>query len=242
MLDKGFLGHKAAKIMKKSKVLEERKNKNIQEAKKLLSNVDNIEKLKIVPLLYEKNDLITATNFQIEYEKPLFKPINFSIQNGDRICIKGKNGAGKSSIIKAIVNKENRYKGILNIGNNLKISYVPQDTHTLKGSLKLFITQNKLNESVFRAMLVKMGISQTEMQHDLENLSEGQKKKILLGKSISENAHIYIWDEPLNYIDIQTREQIENMILEYMPTLLFIEHDEMFCEKVSNKSAIILEN
>ena len=91
-------------------------------------------------------------------------------------------------------------------------------------------------------MLVKMGISQTEMQHDLENLSEVQKKKILLGKSISENAHIYIWDEPLNYIDIQTREQIENMILEYMPTLLFIEHDEMFCEKVSNKSPIILEN
>lgn len=242
MLDKGFLGHKAAKIMKKSKVLEERKNKNIQEAKKLLSNVDNIEKLKIVPLLYEKNELITATNFQIEYEKPLFKPINFSIQNRDRICIKGKNGAGKSSIIKAIVNKENRYKGILNIGNNLKISYVPQDTHTLKGSLKVFIAENKLNESVFRAMLVKMGISQTEMQHDLENLSEGQKKKILLGKSISENAHIYIWDEPLNYIDIQTREQIENMILEYMPTLLFIEHDEMFCEKVSNKPAIILEN
>ena len=192
MLDKGFLGHKAAKIMKKSKVLEERKNKNIQEAKKLLSNVDNIEKLKIVPLLYEKNELITATNFQIEYEKPLFKPINFSIQNRDRICIKGKNGAGKSSIIKAIVNKENRYKGILNIGNNLKISYVPQDTHTLKGSLKVFIAENKLNESVFRAMLVKMGISQTEMQHDLENLSEGQKKKILLGKSISENAHIYI--------------------------------------------------
>jgi len=91
-------------------------------------------------------------------------------------------------------------------------------------------------------MLVKMGITQTEMEHNLENLSEGQKKKILLGKSISENAHIYIWDEPLNYIDIQTREQIENMILEYMPTLLFIEHDEMFCEKVSNKPAIILEN
>ena len=59
MLDKGFLGHKAAKIMKKSKVLEERKNKNIEETKKLLSNIDNIEKLKIVPLTYEKNELIT---------------------------------------------------------------------------------------------------------------------------------------------------------------------------------------
>ena len=175
-------------------------------------------------------------------EKKALDDVSFQINQGEIVGLIGKNGAGKSSIIKAIVNKENRYKGILNIGNNLKISYVPQDTHTLKGSLKVFIAENKLNESVFRAMLVKMGISQTEMQHDLENLSEGQKKKILLGKSISENAHIYIWDEPLNYIDIQTREQIENMILEYMPTLLFIEHDEMFCEEVSNKPAIILEN
>lgn len=241
-IDRGFLGHKAAKIMKKSKILEERKNKNIEETKKLLTNLDKVEKLKIVPLVYEKRELITATNFQIIYNKPLFKPLDFSVQNGDRIYIKGKNGAGKSSIIKAIVNKDTNYTGSLNIGNNLKISYVPQDTNNLKGSLKSFAIENKLNESIFRAMLVKMGISKEEMENNLEDLSEGQKKKILLGKSISENAHIYIWDEPLNYIDIITREQIENMILEYMPTLLFIEHDEMFCEKVSNKPPIILEN
>ena len=241
-IDKGFLGHKAAKIMKKSKTLEDRKNKNIEETKKLLKNLDKVEKLKIVPLIYEKRDLITATNFQITYNKPLFKPINFSIQNGDRIYIKGKNGAGKSSIIKAIINKDKNYIGNLNIGNNLIISYVPQDTGDLKGSLKSFTLENKLNEAVFRAMLTKMGISLVEMENNLEDLSEGQKKKILLGKSISENAHIYIWDEPLNYIDIITREQIENMILEYMPTILFIEHDEMFCEKVSNKPPIILEN
>ena len=240
-LDKGFLGHKSAKIMKKSKVLENRKNKNIEDAKSLLKNVEKIEKLKIIPLIYDKKELITANNFQIVYNKPLFKPVNFSIKNGDRINIKGKNGVGKTSIIKAIINNEKNYNGILNISNDLKISYVPQDTNGLRGTLKEFIQENNINESVFRAMLVKMGISQSEMENKLDELSEGQKKKILLGKSISENAHIYIWDEPLNYIDIITREQIENMILEYMPTLLFIEHDEVFCNKVSTKTIMITE-
>ena len=227
--------------MKKSKVLENRKNKNIEDAKSLLKNVEKIEKLKIIPLIYDKKELITANNFQIVYNKPLFKPVNFSIKNGDRINIKGKNGIGKTSIIKAIINNEKNYNGILNISNDLKISYVPQDTNGLRGTLKEFIQENNINESVFRAMLVKMGISQSEMENKLDELSEGQKKKILLGKSISENAHIYIWDEPLNYIDIITREQIENMILEYMPTLLFIEHDEVFCNKVSTKTIMITE-
>lgn len=64
-------------------------------------------------------------------------------------------------------------------------------------------------------------------------LSEGQKKKILIAKSISESAHIYIWDEPLNFVDIISREQIEKVILEYNPTMIFVEHDEMFIEKIA---------
>ena len=62
-----------------------------------------------------------------------------------------------------------------------------------------------------------------------------QKKKVLIAKSISEQANIYIWDEPLNYIDILTREQIEEMILNYKPTMIFVEHDERFIEKIATK-------
>ena len=69
----------------------------------------------------------------------------------------------------------------------------------------------------------------------IEEMSEGQKKKVLIAKSISEQANIYIWDEPLNYIDILTREQIEDSILKYKPTLIFVEHDTTFVEKVATK-------
>jgi lincosamide and streptogramin A transport system ATP-binding/permease protein len=70
----------------------------------------------------------------------------------------------------------------------------------------------------------------------MEDYSDGQKKKVLIAKSLCESAHLYIWDEPLNYIDIFSRIQIENAILEYCPTLLFVEHDDTFCSKISTKN------
>lgn len=81
-----------------------------------------------------------------------------------------------------------------------------------------------------------MGLSQADFDTNIQDMSEGQKKKVLIAKSISEQANIYIWDEPLNYIDILTREQIEDAILNYKPTLIFVEHDETFIEKVATKN------
>ena len=80
-----------------------------------------------------------------------------------------------------------------------------------------------------------MGISNIEFEKDIKEMSEGQKKKILIAKSISESADIYIWDEPLNYIDILTRIQIEEAIIKYQPTIIFVEHDETFIKNIATK-------
>lgn len=127
------------------------------------------------------------------------------------------------------------YTGEFKIANDLKISYVSQSTENLKGSLKNFAQENGLEESIFRAMLSKMGFSKIDFDTNILEMSEGQKKKVLIAKSISEQANIYIWDEPLNYVDILSRIQIEDAILKYRPTLLFVEHDETFIEKVATK-------
>ena len=74
-----------------------------------------------------------------------------------------------------------------------------------------------------------------DFEKQLQNLSEGQKKKVLIAKSISQNANLYIWDEPLNYIDIITRIQIEEAILKNQPTIIFVEHDETFIRKIATK-------
>lgn len=235
-IDRGYVGHQSAKMMKKSKVMETRINKSIEEKSNLLNNVDKNETLKIIPIESRKNPLIIASVFQIKYdEKAIFNPISFEVENGDRIAITGKNGIGKSTLLKLILGNEIKYNGNIKVANDLKISYVSQSTENLSGTLKEFVEKNKIDESIFRAMLVKMGFAKYEFDKDIKEMSEGQKKKVLLSKSISESANIYIWDEPLNYIDILTRIQIEEAILKYNPTLIFVEHDETFIKNVATK-------
>lgn len=235
-VDKGYIGHQAAKMMKKSKVMEKRINNKIEEKTKLLNNVDKNEILTIKPLESRKNPLLLANNLQIKYgDKAIFNKVSFEMKNGERIAIAGKNGAGKSSIIKLILGEEIEFEGDFKIANDLKISYVSQSTQNLKGTLKELARESGVDESVFKAMLSKMGVSNLEFEKDIRSFSEGQKKKVLIAKSISESAHIYIWDEPLNYIDILTRIQIEEAILKYRPNLIFVEHDETFIKKIATK-------
>lgn len=235
-VDRGYIGHQSAKMMKKSKVIEKRIEKKVEQKSNLLHNVDRADSLKITPLETRKSPIIVANNLQIKYDdKAIFNKISFEIENEDRIAITGKNGAGKSSLLKLIMGEEISYTGNLKKVNDIKISYVSQSTEHLKGTLKEFAKNNKVDESIFKAMLSKMGFTNLEFESDISKMSEGQKKKVLIAKSISEPANLYIWDEPLNYIDILTRIQIEEAIIKYKPTIIFVEHDETFIKNVATK-------
>lgn len=236
MIDRGYVGHQSAKMMKKSKVLEKRIEKSIEKKSDLLKNIDRSDRLKIIPLEAKQKVLVFAKDFQIKYnDNLLFHKIDFEIKNGERVVITGKNGAGKSSLLKLMIGNQITYNGKFKVANDLKISYVSQSTENLSGNLKEFARKNKVDESIFKAMLSKMGISNLEFNKDIHEMSEGQKKKILIAKSISESANLYIWDEPLNYIDILTKIQIEEVILTYKPTIIFVEHDETFIKNVATK-------
>ncbi len=81
----------------------------------------------------------------------------------------------------------------------------------------------------------KPDVPHSQLDKDLSNLSAGLKKKVLLAMSISQRANLYIWDEPINYIDVISRIQIEELLLCYKPTILFAEHDQAFCNAVATK-------
>ena len=105
----------------------------------------------------------------------------------------------------------------------------------LSGNLSDFARDNGIDEGLFKTILRKLDFSREQFDKDISDFSGGQKKKVLISKSLCEKAHLYIWDEPLNFINIFSRIQIENVILDYQPTLIFVEHDISFREKIATK-------
>ncbi len=102
----------------------------------------------------------------------------------------------------------------------------------MRGRLRDFAQAEGLDESLFLTILRKLDFSRQQFEKEMERYSEGQKKKVLLAKSLCQPAHLYVWDEPLNYIDIYSRLQIEQLIAEFAPTMLLVEHDEAFRQAV----------
>ncbi|RAP30923.1 Lsa family ABC-F type ribosomal protection protein [Brevibacillus laterosporus] len=235
-VDKGYIGHKAAKMMKRSKAIEQRQQSAIDERSKLLKNIENPDSLKISQLAFHKNQLAELENVSIYYgEKMVCTDISFTIEQGERIALLGKNGSGKSSIIKLICGENINYTGPFRKGSQLKISYVSQDTSHLQGNLTDYARNNGVDESLFKSILRKLDFSRVQFEKDISAFSGGQKKKVLIAKSLCEKVHLHIWDEPLNFIDIISRMQIEELLLEYSPTILFVEHDSEFCKNIATK-------
>ena len=236
VFDRGYVGHKAEKMMARSKAIEKRQNAAIEEKSKLLKNIERSDTLKIFQTPFHTKRLASLVDVSVCYgETPVCNEITFDIQQGDRIVLQGANGSGKSSIIKLICREKIPYAGEVRIGTGLTISYVPQDTSHLRGRLSDFARDSGIDESLFLAMLAKLDVPKAQMEKDMSSLSAGQKKKVLLAKSICEPMHLHIWDEPMNYIDVISRMQIEELLLEYQPTILFVEHDKAFCDNVATK-------
>ena len=234
--DKGYIGHKAAKMMKRSKNLENRQNKAIEEKQNLLKDIETKENLLLHPLHHRRNPLISVSNLSSYYgEKQILRNVSFEIKQGDIVAIYGSNGSGKSTLIKILLGLNHEYTGEVNLASNLEISYIPQDTSDLTGSLNEYIHKQDVDETSCKTILIKLDFSRELFEMNMKNYSDGQKKKVLIAVSLSKPAHLFVWDEPLNYIDVISRIQIEEVIREAKPTLIFVEHDKRFVENVVNK-------
>ena len=232
--DRGYIGHKAAKMMGRSKAIQQRQTAAIEEKSRLLKNIERSDTLKIYQATFPTRRLAELKDVTIAYgPEPVCGPVSFSIRQGDRIALQGANGSGKSSLLKLLCGQDIPHTGQLWRGSGLRISYVPQDTSGLKGRLTDFARDSGIDESLFLAMLAKLDVPKAQMEKDMAALSAGQKKKVLLAKSICEPAHLHIWDEPMNYIDVISRMQIEELLLQFQPTILFVEHDKAFCRNVA---------
>ena len=114
-------------------------------------------------------------------------------------------------------------------------SFVRQEHDDNRGKLKDFVATKNIDYTLFLNNLRILGFERDVFLVDIENMSNGQQKKVELAASLGLMAELYIWDEPLNYLDVFNQQQIETMINKYKPTLLFVEHDEAFVKGIATK-------
>ena len=240
-MDRGYVGARAAAMMKRSMNTIRRRERAIEEKKSLLKNVEQVGELKLTVLEHPKKVLVSVQDGVVRYDgRTVCENIQFEIRQGDRVALTGANGAGKSSILRTLCGLGGALTGDVRIASGLVISHVPQETDGLCGAMRDFIRARQLDETLFKAILRNMDFEREAFERDLSTLSQGQKKKILLSASLCVPAHLYVWDEPLNYIDVLSRVQVEKLIGQYHPTLLLVEHDRVFLQHVCTREPIAL--
>lgn len=242
-----YIGAKTKKMQSRVKQMEKRIHREIEEKEGLLQDIERTLDLKLFPQTHHKNTLVNMKEYSLRYtdaKDPIFEKLTFAICQGERIALSGKNGYGKSSLIKMILKKiefdhidmDIEETGVCETASGLTISYVGQEACSLKGDIATYCKERALDQSLFCAILRQLDFERIQFMKHMEEYSEGQKKKILIATSLLTPAHLYIWDEPLNYIDIFSRMQIEKLLLTYQPTMLFVEHDVRFCEKIATRT------
>lgn len=221
-------------------------------AKAIEKRIDKIDKLdrpkgqQDIPLEFNmKNrsgeDVLVIKKLNIRFdEKVLLENANMNIKYKDHVCIIGKNGSGKSSLINEIIKNNNES---IKLGSNINIGYIPQEISFTNDDTVISLAKEyfKDHEAHLRSALAKFLFTKDNIFKKVSKLSGGEKVRLKLFCLMQEDINLLILDEPTNHIDIKTREVLEKTLKDYKGTLLFISHDRYFINKIANK-IISIEN
>ena len=190
-------------------------------------------------------DVVIINNLNKNFEsKNIFENANLQIHYGEKIALIGKNGTGKSTLLKIIVNEDCEYTGEIKIGKSVNIGYIPQeikfedDNQTI---LNFFEQFDNRNETEIRTSLAKYMFRGNDVFKKVSSLSGGEKVRLILAKLLKQNINFLILDEPTNHIDIETRELLEEAIKEYSGTVLFVSHDRYFINNLAERIVEVKE-
>ncbi|MBD1381361.1 ribosomal protection-like ABC-F family protein [Metabacillus arenae] len=189
--------------------------------------------------------ILQATDIEKSYdERTLFNKSSFYVKHGERIGLIGKNGTGKTTLIKAIMGEEELTNGELWTSDSIKIAYLSQDVSDLsveKTTLEILNISDR--EKIFKArtMFANMGMKESLLEQPVSTLSLGQRTRVKLVKMLLSDYDILILDEPTNHLDLPSREQLEDTLSEFTGTLLIVSHDIYFIEKLCGQ-LLVIEN
>ncbi len=226
---------------------EKAARKNYRQAKSLESRIartDFTEKPEIdneIKMIFKDFDfgpqkVAELSDVSVEIDgRLLYEGLNLAIQKGDRMQLSGKNGAGKTVLIKTLLGGVETKEGSVFLAENIKVGYLSQEHGELDidlSPLKHISDKTKANSTFIFQVLACLQISREDIQKPLNILSKGQQSKVLLAEMMVSSANFLILDEPTNHLDLDTREALENLLKEYPGTILCVSHDRYFVEKI----------
>ena len=189
------------------------------------------------------NDVLKVEHLSKSFDKNIiFEDINFEIFYREKVCLLGKNGSGKTSLLKLILGLDNNFSGYINLGTSINIGYIPQIIEFENPNdtiLDYFIQFFNGSETDARTYLAKYGFRQDDVFKKVYSLSGGEKVRIKLLELMQKDINFLIFDEPTNYIDISTREALEETLQKFKGSIFFISHDRYFINKLATRILII---
>jgi len=218
--------------MRQAKAAEQQIRDNLEEKKQLLRNMEAERKLNISQESVRRDCLLTADHVTFCYEgvlAPAVEDVTLHIYPGDKIWLRGKNGAGKTTLLKLLAGKL-RGAGIRKAGG-ISISYVTQEPEQKSGELPESLRGNRR----FRDLCMLFELPPDFLRRPLETLSSGELKKVDIAKTLAGNHQILFLDEPLNYMDVNFKAQLETALSDEELTLVFVEHNEEFGTRIATQ-------
>ncbi len=216
--------------------------------RKRLERMDKIERpkseLNQLQLSFEANDrsgkdvLVLDEVGKSFGEKTLFQAISMEVYFREHIALIGKNGCGKSTLLRMILGEEAVEEGVIQLGSSLKIGYLPQVVSFKEEELTVLETFREplvLSEGKGRALLARYFFYGDMVYKKVKNLSGGEKSRLKLAMLMQQEINFLILDEPTNHLDIASRESLEEALLMFEGTILFVSHDRYFINRIATR-------
>ncbi len=204
-------------------------------------------KIKFIPAVESGNDVLAVRDVEMSFpDKVLFKDLNLDIYRGEKVALIGPNGAGKSTLFKIIMNEIQPMEGEVKFGTNVNTAYFHQEQKTLnlENSVidEIWDANPHLTQTEVRNMLGAFLFENEDVFKKISSLSGGERARVAILKLILSQSNFLLLDEPTNHLDIDSKEVLEEALVNYTGTIFTISHDRYFLNKVVDKILVLGEN
>lgn len=239
----GAKASQASRVQSRVKMLEK------QEVKEKLSTVETLEFQFNHTAYGSKENMIEVNNLHFGYveDNPLIQKLSFKVADGEKICVIGKNGKGKSTLLKLLTGDLTPLKGTVNVNQKVKIGYFGQmNIDRLDNNLSIYEELQKVDETIpqtrVRQVCGNMMFSSDLAKKKIGVLSGGEKSRVMLGKILLKGVNLLLLDEPTNHLDMESCDSLLQAIKNFEGAVIMVTHDESFLNEVANKLVIFDDN